>query len=541
MKNIDEYIIEQEFNDNFLIEEGFLSWIAKLGKKFWNWLTSKNYKSDDLDWSLYNDKGKRLKMKWYDISNDHLTSMFNGKNGLEEQFINIIKTLKKYNKFSKHIQGRNAININKIPPIVILYTTNKKFIYSLLKGSYKNVYNKYENKIHNIQNPVMILSIEIARDNDNSIERIWDDYIYSEITDAFLDSYDIVFFDVNNINKLKKYLKDEWGISNSFPIADGIEEWEDISDEIEDEEDDSTEEDDSAKEDDSTKEDDSNNGSEKAPDPDDGSVKIHSEDDKNINHTIVFFDEKKEKVAESNIIIYNKKTKDIFEDILEGMPIDNKGYYNLLMTDLEISDKYSESDYRNVISDFIIPVIFEKCTHIIKEINEKESTAKQIKVYIKLDDEKYEKHIKALSALSKSKKIKESIKKIFIIIGSTTENLMAGEKKAEKTEIKESLDIDNLFWMLDTWFTNNEQERSTFMSIIDNCIIKRTYTKNDLAKICDNINFEIRPFINFLCKDAVVSDNNSEDYSIDYYYELKKVIDALISNKATNNKYVRFS
>lgn len=539
MKNIDEYIIEQEFNDNFLIEEGFLSWIAKLGKKFWNWLTSKNYKSDDLDWSLYNDKGKRLKMKWYDINNDHLTSMFNGRNGLEEQFINIIKTLKKHNKFIKHIQGRNAININKIPPIVILYTTNKKFIYSLLKGSYKNVYNKYENKIHNIQNPVMILSIEIARNNDNSIERIWDDYIYSEITNAFLDSYDIVFFDVNNINKLKKYLKDEWGISNSFPIVDGIEEWEDISDEIEDDEDDSNE-DDSTKEDDST-EDDSNGGSEKAPDPDDGSVKIHPEDDKNINHTIVFFDEKKENVAESNIIIYNKKTKDIFEDILEGMPIDNKGYYNLLMTDLEISDKYSESDYRNVISDFIIPVIFEKCTHIIKEINEKESTAKQIKVYIKLDDEKYEKHIKALSALSKSKKIKESIKKIFIIIGSTTENLIAGEKKAEKTEIKESLDIDNLFWMLDTWFTNNEQECSTFMSIIDNCIIKRTYTKNDLAKICDNINFEIRPFINFLCKDAVVSDNNSEDYSIDYYYELKKVIDTLISNKATNNKYVRFS
>lgn len=174
-------------------------------------------------------------------------------------------------------------------------------------------------------------------------------------------------------------------------------------------------------------------------------------------------------------------------------------------------------------------------------MNKSETTAKQIKVYIKLDDEKYEKQIKALSALSKSKKIKESVKKIFIIIGSTTENLIAGEKKAEKTEIHESLDIDNLFWMLDTWFTNNEQERSTFMSIIDNCIIKRTYTKNDLAKICDTINFEIRPFINFICKDAVVKDNNPEDYNIDYYYELKKVIDTLISNKATNNKFVRFS
>lgn len=105
----------------------------------------------------------------------------------------------------------------------------------------------------------------------------------------------------------------------------------------------------------------------------------------------------------------------------------------------------------------------------------------------------------------------------------------------------ESLDVDNLFWMLDTWFSNNEQERTSFMSLIDNCVIKKTYSKNDLAKLCDNINFDIRPFINFISKDAVIKDNGREDDNIDYYYELKKIIDALISNKATNNKYVRFS
>ena len=105
----------------------------------------------------------------------------------------------------------------------------------------------------------------------------------------------------------------------------------------------------------------------------------------------------------------------------------------------------------------------------------------------------------------------------------------------------ESLDVDNLFWMLDTWFSNNEQERTSFMSLIDNCVIKKTYSKSDLAKLCDNINFDIRPFINFISKDAVINDNGREDDNIDYYYELKKIIDALISNKATNNKYVRFS
>ena len=89
--------------------------------------------------------------------------------------------------------------------------------------------------------------------------------------------------------------------------------------------------------------------------------------------------------------------------------------------------------------------------------------------------------------------------------------------------------------MLDTWFSNNEQEKTSFMSLIDNCVIKKTYNKNDLAKLCDNINFDIRPFINFISKDAVIKDNEREDDNIDYYYELKKIIDALISNKATNN------
>ena len=78
------------------------------------------------------------------------------------------------------------------------------------------------------------------------------------------------------------------------------------------------------------------------------------------------------------------------------------------------------------------------------------------------------------------------------------------------------------------------------MSLIDNCIIKKTYTKNDLGKLCDHCNIEIRPFINFMCKDATTKGTNMDD-NIDYYYELKKIIDALISNKATNNKYVRFS
>lgn len=127
---------------------------------------------------------------------------------------------------------------------------------------------------------------------------------------------------------------------------------------------------------------------------------------------------------------------------------------------------------------------------------------------------------------------------------ATSQELKTKQKETNNNETQltnESLDVDNLFWMLDTWFANNEQEKTTFMSLIDNCIIKKTYNKNDLAKLCDNINFDIRPFINFISKDAVIKDNEREDDNIDYYYELKKIIDALMSNKATNNKYVRFS
>ena len=164
-----------------------------------------------------------------------------------------------------------------------------------------------------------------------------------------------------------------------------------------------------------------------------------------------------------------------------------------------------------------------------------------MKIYIKLDDDVYADHIKKLRKLSLAKKIriKESINNIFIIIGRKSSDMIETTKKLKTTN--ESLDVDNLFWMLDTWFSNNEQEKTTFMSLIDNCIIKKTYNKNDLAKLCDNINFDIRPFINFISKDAVIKDNEREDMNIDYYYELKKIIDALISNKATNNKYVRFS
>ena len=233
---------------------------------------------------------------------------------------------------------------------------------------------------------------------------------------------------------------------------------------------------------------------------------------------------------------------------ITNIKVNNKNYHNFAITKLDINDKYDVDQYENIIDDFILPVICNKLADVTNIDDDKE-----LKIYIKLDDTIYADHIKKLRKLSLAKKIrlKESINNIFIIIGrkssdmiATSQELKTKQKETNSNETQltnESLDVDNLFWMLDTWFANNEQEKTTFMSLIDNCIIKKTYNKNDLAKLCDNINFDIRPFINFMCKDAVIKDNEREDDNIDYYYELKKIIDALMSNKATNNKYVRFS
>lgn len=342
MKNIEEYIIEKEFDEYFLIEEGFFSWLAKLGKKFWAWLTSKDYTGKNVDWNI----GETNKVQWVDTKSSELKKITNNE-GLAENFpstMRIIETV-------PNVMMMDAMNSGKTPIVMILVTTDKNTIKKILQKNTKD-YERYENRVERVKRPVMLLSIEIAKSNKDSDKYIFYDHIVKKIDKDLINKYDAVFIDKRRVRyTFQAFLQDEYHYEKDFPV------------------------------------------------------------------------------------------------LTAEMTRDNENY---------------------------------------------RSSSRKHDIY-------------------------------------------------EQKFTNESLDVDNLFWMLDTWFSNNEQEKTSFMSLIDNCIIKKTYNKNDLAKLCDNINFDIRPFINFISKDAVIKDNEREDDNIDYYYELKKIIDALISNKATNNKYVRFS
>lgn len=496
MKNIEEYIIEQEYQEYFLIEEGFWSWIKKLGKKFWEWLTDKDYTDESIDWNI----GKSKKLQWAKGDETYIKKLRKNK-GLKDNFPKTTRIIE--DDDAVDIDPYAALNKDKIPVIHMLTSTNKKKIHSIMRKSKK--YEIYKNKIDAVNNPIILINIEVAKNNNDNTEVLFDNYILDKINKDLIHKYDVVFLDSRNLKNYMSLLSYEYGFEEKFPVIDGKVEWDNVSDEPD-------------------------SGSEEIPNPDNAKVNIETNDDegKNVPENIIEFIDDKEVIASAEFTKDQKTIKNIIQ-----MEV-NSDYNNFLVTELTFNDKFKVDDYADIMRYYIIPVI---CDNFVQKVGTID-LSKEIKIYIKLDEKKYANHIKQfkkLSDLSTSEKVrfKESINNLFIIIGKSSSEIKAKEK-----EIIESLDIDNLFWMIDTWFSNNEQERSLFLSIIDNCIIKKTYNKNDLSKLCDNCNFDVRPFINFMSKDAVK--NNQED-NTDYYYELKKIIDALISNKATNNKYVRYS
>ena len=146
MKNIEEYIIEQEFDDHFLIEEGFFSWISTLGKKFWEWLTGKDYTGKDVDWSV----GKKKKLQWVDTQSSEFKKITNNK-GLSENFPSTMRTIDNVQNLSM----MQAVNSSKTPVIMILLTSNKETIEKILRKNANN-YDKYMNRVSNVKNPIMI-------------------------------------------------------------------------------------------------------------------------------------------------------------------------------------------------------------------------------------------------------------------------------------------------------------------------------------------------------------------------------------------------
>ena len=555
MKNINDYILELEYkkideewekyfdiddSDYVIVEskykfgdnsihsssKGFFGWLKRLGKKFWNWLIGKDFTDDDTDWGI------KRGIRWIDASSDNMANIVK-KKGFKENF-------PETKKFKDHYPDAVAMlgqNRNKVPAIITSLIIDKEQINEILKNNYRREYSSHKDTIDKMDSICMILSIEVSNNNDDDIYFIFDNCITSLFDDNICKKFDMIFFHPLFIKtKMFKELNNgfETPVNLKFPVI--------LTKDVG-----FTQTQTSNKKKKNKKKEKQDNNV-----PDGNNEKKTTKDTtNNVDIDIKKKDPKptENDVPENKIVFTNSETDQIIatadytndvktiEEIIQ-ININDKDYYNFLITSLDIDSKYSPDDYEHVISDFIMPSIFNKLADAAKI-----KDGKDIKVYIKLDGEKFNEHIKKLRKLSlaKSVRIKESINNMFIIIGKKTDDLEEKDDELKNRSIKESLDIDNLFWMLDVWFANNEQERSTFMSLIDNCVIKKTYNKSEIAKLCDNINFDIRPFINFMSKDAVVTDNDQEDFNIDYYYELKKIIDALISNKATNNKYVRFS
>lgn len=105
--------------------------------------------------------------------------------------------------------------------------------------------------------------------------------------------------------------------------------------------------------------------------------------------------------------------------------------------------------------------------------------------------------------------------------------------------IMESLDEENIFFLLDTYFRTNEENQSQFYGIIAECIKNKIITETKLKELIKNtfLETELESFINFICNDVTLS--TSKDNNIDYIYQLKKLIEYLINNKSTQNKWIK--
>ena len=106
------------------------------------------------------------------------------------------------------------------------------------------------------------------------------------------------------------------------------------------------------------------------------------------------------------------------------------------------------------------------------------------------------------------------------------------------TYIKESIDEDNIFYLIDCYIKNDEKMKDDFMNIISQCIADRTVTEKKLAEYIKGTFLEnsLNEFVNFINNDVEISNSPS---SIDYMYQLKKIIEYIIGNKSSQNKYIK--
>ncbi len=100
--------------------------------------------------------------------------------------------------------------------------------------------------------------------------------------------------------------------------------------------------------------------------------------------------------------------------------------------------------------------------------------------------------------------------------------------------IYESIESDNILWMLDKWFDMHENEKQEFMDIIFQC--QADNNVNNAEKYINqtqNLKNNYKEFVSFLMDEV----NLPQD--IDYIYQFKEILKLLIGNKSNKNKYIK--
>lgn len=570
--NSDEMIFERSYGG--YSEGGFFGWLKRLGQKFWRWLTGKKYDEDDWWWDR-NSKG-------LPIDKNNYKKFFDSNSNLKHKFPHSYNLSQKENS----VFGVTVINKNKGFPACISFTDEIDDVIDILQSINKdkkwlNNVKKWVTDVFKNDDVIFIAKIEFAEDGawegceESLCKIIYESIIENEDYDEEYKSVCIyidgnkmlnstfkefinkptaeLIYDSNKkvivfpIDKLKKYKNVKSSQSTAKPQPRN-----DASDNKNNEE--------------NTKPS-KQNDNQKEPTKEEVNAQ-RKEEEKTLSEfeTLDITSSENKPVAE--VRYYTpKQVKDIFAD-------KNGDKYRTLMKDyhgFEISPKKDDEEY--IVFDIIKKNNIEEVgtgviSYILKNIAEhfaSKQLTKDTRIYFLISKDKPEfDSIKKRVAEEDLKIKKYEFNDTNVVIkrrpleasknGASETNqvrfyFIAAKPKQEKTnesfcsltsyikniQINETLD-ENIFYLLDTWFYNREDEKTAFMNIVSDCMNNKTYNKKDVEDLCIQYDIEIKPLVNFINQEINQSIKNNE---IDYSYNMKQIIDAIIGNKSKSNIYIK--
>lgn len=102
--------------------------------------------------------------------------------------------------------------------------------------------------------------------------------------------------------------------------------------------------------------------------------------------------------------------------------------------------------------------------------------------------------------------------------------------------IKESIENDNMIYLLDKWFNTHPDEKVEFMNLLVQ-YQNKSFTQEQLKSYIDNtdkLKETYKSFVTFMIDDIEILQNKD----IDYIYLYKNIICQLIGYKSKRNKYI---